>query len=353
MQSLQSILPTDLMSKYKRQTYLLAFPIGALIAFLFALIEAQRGMQFFIAVCMIVELVLLIILLLAAPHFLPFIEIVFYFSYSTYFFIVTYANISASIQGGTFSPQFLGENVNSLCMWLIVFMVGSYLALTPGQMKSLFIYVFLGVAALAANNIWVLFSKDMLGYEIFFRWLSPSASLGMVGLLIQRMGVLQQKRATTDALTGLLNRHALYHILEQETERSVRYGNPSSIILFDIDHFKDINDVHGHLAGDYVLKEISVLVGSLIRQVDYFGRWGGEEFLIVLPGTECAQAEILAGRICQAMKEAHFGGAENVSASFGVTAYRPGQNVEDMLHFADSAMYQSKQNGRGQVTVNL
>lgn len=348
-----AIPPVDLLSKYKRQTYLLAFPIGILITVLFALIVDGQRLQFTIAICMIIELALLTGLLLVKQHLLPFVELVFYFSYAAYFFIVTAVNLSQAIVDGSYTHQVLGESINSLSMWLIVFMVGSFLALPPSQMRAFFIYVLLGVMILAGQNAWMLVSRGMLDYEILFRWLSPSASLGMTGLLIQRMGVLQRKRATTDALTGLLNRHALYRVLETELERSARYGSPFSIILFDVDHFKNINDVFGHLAGDYILKEISDLVGELIRQVDHFGRWGGEEFLIVLPGTGGEQAQLLAERICQAMKDTRFAATESVSASFGVTAYCPGQNLEDMLHFADSAMYQSKQNGRGQVVVSF
>ena len=339
------------MSQYKRQTYFLAFPLGIVITILFALLVAEKGLQFYIAVCMIAELAILIALLVFVPRSLSFVDQVFYFSYTSYFFIVTHTDLSHSIVVGSFTPNFLAENVNSMAMWTIVFMVGAYLSLNPRQVKVFLGYIFIAVTVMALRNIWVLFNFGMLDFGILFRWISPIASLAMAALLIQRMGVLQQKRATTDALTGLLNRHALYRILEQEMERSVRYGNPFSIIIFDVDHFKKVNDTHGHLVGDVVLKGLAELVGNTIRQVDYLGRWGGEEFLLILPDTDREHAALLAERICSIVKEHRFGLLENITASFGVTCYQPGQNLEDLIHFADSAMYQAKQNGRGQVAA--
>jgi diguanylate cyclase (GGDEF)-like protein len=316
---------------------------------LFARIVAEKDLQFYVAICMIAELALFIVLLLFVPRSLPFVDLAFYFSYTSYFAILTYANLNFAILDGTFSAHVLGEAVYSLTMWTIVFMVGAYLSLSPMYVKILFGYIFVIVAGMAAQNIWALAAIGKMGIDIFFRWVSPAASMAMAALLIQRMGVLQQKRATTDELTGLLNRHALYRILEREMERSVRYGNPFSIILFDVDHFKKINDTHGHLAGDGVLKNLSELVGRTIRQVDYFGRWGGEEFLLILPGIDGKHAGALAERLCSVVKDHYFEKVENITASFGTAVFRGGCTLEELLHNADSAMYQAKQNGRGQV----
>lgn len=161
------------------------------------------------------------------------------------------------------------------------------------------------------------------------------------------------KKATTDSLTGQLDRDALYLVLEQEIERCIRYGSRFSIILFDIDHFKSINDERGAEAGDHVLKEVSGISSNSIRQVDYLGRWGGDEFLLVLPDTDSQSAVILAERLCCMVKDHDYGTAGRITASFGVTTYQPGQNLEDVVHHADRAMYQAKQNGRGQTAVML
>ena len=182
-----------------------------------------------------------------------------------------------------------------------------------------------------------------------FRWVNPMAGMFITLLLLQRMGTLQQRRATTDALTGLMNRHALYTVLEQEIERSSRYGYIFSIILFDLDHFKRINDTLGHMVGDKVLVETSNRVAHLIRKADFLGRWGGEEFLLILPGTQLAEAATLAERIRQMLLGTRPGKSQTITASFGVTEYRHGANLDAMLQRVDAALYSAKHNGRNQV----
>jgi diguanylate cyclase (GGDEF)-like protein len=170
-------------------------------------------------------------------------------------------------------------------------------------------------------------------------------------MLITQTGKLHQDYITKDDLTGAYNRREVYHALHREMERSARQRKSFSIILFDVDYFKSINDTYGHIAGDNVLKEITRLVTKIIRQVDYLGRWGGEEFLIVLPDTDIQSAERLAQRLCDAIRQNHFEGLKQVTASFGVADYRYGHELEEMLHAADGAMYQAKRNGRDQVIV--
>lgn len=161
------------------------------------------------------------------------------------------------------------------------------------------------------------------------------------------------KKATTDSLTGQLDRDALHLVLEQEIERCIRYGSRFSVILFDVDYFKLINDTHGMEAGDRVLREVSEISANAIRQVDYLGRWAGDEFLFVLPDTDTQSAVTLAERLCCMVKERDFGAAGHITASFGVTTYHPGQNLEDVVHHADRAVNQAKQNGRGLTAVML
>jgi len=353
MPSSQNPMPPDLMAKYKRQTYLLAFPAGVVLTLLYAVIIAKGGVQFYIAVFMIFELAFLMALVLFIPRSISVVDLVFYFSYASYFFVVTQLNLNYALRSGPFAAHMLAESINSLTMWMIVFMVGAYLAMSPNYVKAFFVYIFLAFFAMAVYNIWSLYSTGRLESGFLFRWVNPIAGLSLAALLIQRMGNLQQKYATTDSLTGLLNRRALYRILEQEMERFVRYGTPFSIILFDMDHFKSINDTHGHLAGDNALKNLSELAENTIRKVDSLGRWGGEEFLIVLPGTDSEQAKILADRLCQMVKDYPFGRVQKLTASFGVTTGRVGGSLEDMLHRADHAMYRAKQSGRGKVVADF
>jgi len=190
-----------------------------------------------------------------------------------------------------------------------------------------------------------------LQFASVFRWANAFFNIGIGTLLIQRIGLLQQHNATTDALTGILNRHALYPALNQELERSARYARPFSIILFDVDEFKNINDDFGHLEGDKVLRELSKLVSGMLRKTDCVGRWGGEEFLLILPETETAEAQILAERIREKIEETHFLEKYYITSSFGVAAYRSGQTLETLLECADKSLYQAKNNGRNQVVV--
>ncbi|MBI5352656.1 MAG: GGDEF domain-containing protein [Chloroflexi bacterium] len=349
----QNSMPPDLMAKYKRQTYLLAFPAGIVLTLLYAFIIAKSGLQFYIAIFMIVELALFMALVKFIPRSISIVDPVFYFSYASYLLIVTQLNLNYALHSGLFAPHMLAESINSLTLWLIVFMVGAYLAMNPNYVRAFFVYIFLVVFIMAVYNIWSLYFSGRLESGLLFRWINPIAGLSLAALLIQRMGALQQKYATTDSLTGLLNRRALYRILEQEMERFVRYGTPFSIILFDMDYFKNVNDTHGHLAGDNALKSLSDLAENTIRRMDSLGRWGGEEFLIVLPGTDSEQARILAGRLCLMVKEHPFGKVQKLTASFGVTTSRPGGSLEDMLHRADHAMYRAKQSGRGKVVADF
>jgi diguanylate cyclase (GGDEF)-like protein len=350
MYSFSSFTPAELMEKYKRQTYLIAFPVGALLSVLYILNIASSGLQIYIAGAIFLELVLFIFLILFVPPLKYAMEIVFCFSMPVYFFILTQSRIDLAI---VYSKNYfaLGDPVYSLSMWLVVFLIGVFLSLKPAHVKMFILLVLAGMTAMAAYNIWTLYSSDELQFALVFRWVNAFINMGIATLLIQRIGLLQKRNATTDALTGIHNRHALYPILNQELDRSARYARPFSIILLDVDEFKDINDDFGHLEGDKVLKELSKLVGNLLRKTDCAGRWGGEEFLLILPETGSAEAQILAERIREKIEETHFIEKYYITASFGVAAYRTGQSLETLLECADKALYQAKDNGRNQVVI--
>jgi two-component system cell cycle response regulator len=160
--------------------------------------------------------------------------------------------------------------------------------------------------------------------------------------------------AATDPLTGCLNRRSLLERLEGEFERSRRYGLALSILMVDLDHFKEINDVHGHLAGDDVLRRVGALLRAQLRNVDTVARYGGEEFVAVLPETSFDGALVLAERIREAIAEAKFVHEEiefTVTASVGVAAPNKDatQTPQDVLAAADEALYRAKNSGRNQV----
>ena len=158
--------------------------------------------------------------------------------------------------------------------------------------------------------------------------------------------------AHRDELTGIHNRRHLMEVLEQETGRCSRGAKAFCLCLFDIDHFKQTNDHHGHLAGDQVLREVAQLINRHIRQIDCFGRYGGEEFLLIMPQTRVEGAAFKAEQLRQAVAALTFPEISDqfsVTLSAGVAEYHEGESAPDSLRRADEALYRAKSAGRNQV----
>ncbi len=170
-------------------------------------------------------------------------------------------------------------------------------------------------------------------------------------LLHQRLAELERLSAT-DVLTGAWNRLPLKRTAQVEIKRSLRYHHPISLIFFDIDHFKHINDTHGHQTGDEVLKALVDLVRERIRDTDTVYRWGGEEFVIIATVTDHAAAAILAENLRQLVEAHVFPEGLELTVSLGVAEYLPGDDLEMWLHRADKAAYAAKAKGRNQVVVD-
>ena len=170
----------------------------------------------------------------------------------------------------------------------------------------------------------------------------------------ERMLKELKKLSITDALTQLFNSRHFYAQLKGEIERFNRYGHKLSLLLLDIDNFKNFNDTHGHLEGDRVLVRIGGIIQSCLRKMDTAYRYGGEEFTIILPGTPGEEAKTVAERL-RAAVAAEMMPPENVdrpqiTISVGVTQYKHGEPVASFVQRADQAMYESKQNGRNRVS---
>ncbi|WP_074394992.1 MULTISPECIES: GGDEF domain-containing protein [unclassified Halomonas] len=159
-----------------------------------------------------------------------------------------------------------------------------------------------------------------------------------------------EQLATTDMLTGLVNRARFDAVLKNELNRQHRYARPLSLIMLDIDFFKDINDSHGHDAGDQVLVNLAVLLESNLRRADCCARWGGEEFMLLAPETSLEQAVQLANKIRVAIKTASFPIPGSVTASFGVVEVHPQESVKSVMKRVDNALYLAKEKGRDQVS---
>ena len=176
--------------------------------------------------------------------------------------------------------------------------------------------------------------------------------------LRQKNNALQDANATieglmrTDPLTGLGNRRLLYEQIEPAISLSSRHARPLSLIMTDIDHFKSVNDTYGHDGGDVVLKGFADLLTSSIRKEDLAIRFGGEEFLILLPSTADDGAFLLAERIRKTLENADLLSRDrSVTASFGVTQYLSGETFDAFLKRVDTALYEAKESGRNRTVI--
>lgn len=169
---------------------------------------------------------------------------------------------------------------------------------------------------------------------------------------LEKANIELQRLAITDSLTKLANRMRIDLALEEFVGRALRYGTPLSIIMLDIDHFKLVNDNHGHLTGDSVLEKLASILVENTRSVDVPGRWGGEEFIIIAPSVNSTEALILANKLRLAIETTEFPLVKHITASFGVACFQPGDNISSLLDRADKALYGAKQGGRNQVVLH-
>ncbi len=160
--------------------------------------------------------------------------------------------------------------------------------------------------------------------------------------------------STHDGLTGAFNRRKFDEELIREFSRARRYKAPLSLLLFDLDHFKKINDTYGHQAGDEVLRVVARIAGANLRKSDFFARYGGEEFVIILPSTPQNGCQQVGERLRQAIASTPISWENisiNATISVGVTQMRPAtENCQALLSEVDKALYASKSNGRNRVT---
>ena len=170
------------------------------------------------------------------------------------------------------------------------------------------------------------------------------------GYIQIRQDVTSQKRLEelwmTDHLTGLHNRQSIDQLWEREIQRSVRYGDVFSIVLIDIDHFKRVNDNYGHLVGDELLFQFAQLLREVSRDTDHIGRWGGEEFIVLIPNTNLSSAVLMAEKIRESIDSFSFTTEGRITVSIGIATYRNGMNQDDLFSVADAALYRAKAQGR-------
>lgn len=165
-----------------------------------------------------------------------------------------------------------------------------------------------------------------------------------------------ERLAIFDSLTGLCNRRAILGWLDRQIKHSRRYNEEFNLLMLDIDHFKKVNDQYSHLIGDDVLQKLAKLVRRKIRDTDTAGRYGGEEFIIILPRAGLASALNVAERIRRTIESAEMkdsrGNVFHITVSQGLSCYRPGDDVYSLISRADAALYRAKESGRNRAETS-
>lgn len=199
---------------------------------------------------------------------------------------------------------------------------------------------------------------DTLASLHLFNLVSTLTILGGLTVVYVRVIIEAERRlhlmATTDHLTGLMNRRSLVEALDREQARRQRKPHPMTLILVDIDHFKALNDTHGHAVGDWALQAVAGVLKAGVRDMDFVARWGGEEFLVVLPFSGGPESLLVAERLRQSILAIQHPGALtlNMSATFGVAEALPDEDIQHTIQRADEALYRGKHQGRNQVVAS-
>lgn len=166
----------------------------------------------------------------------------------------------------------------------------------------------------------------------------------------------ERMQALMDPLTGIANRLGYMEHMNQEYARWKRFKHPLSLVVWDVDHFKRINDSYGHAAGDKALKALAKLISSKVRETDFVARFGGEEFVVIMPGADLKSAESVADKLRASVEglSFHFKGEPvSISVSCGVAQFKQGETIESVFERADKALYQAKEGGRNRVVTSL
>lgn len=208
--------------------------------------------------------------------------------------------------------------------------------------------------AAGAVLLLLLFGAIAMRYARLSRRLAQEAALRQATEdELRRTNAALEQLASHDRLTGLWNRHRFEDFAASEIGQAHRHRHPLSLLMFDIDHFKQVNDLYGHQTGDRVLASVATLVRQQLRESDGIARWGGEEFLILAPQTEASEAVVLAEKLRQRIAAEVFPEVGRITVSFGVCGLGSGDTLATLVQCADNALYRAKDNGRNRVEIAL
>ena len=212
----------------------------------------------------------------------------------------------------------------------------------------LFVFMKLDMTELLYHHV-----KDFEAFELDeILPVSFTVALSLIVFIIRRyyetkeLYLLNEELSIRDPLTELYNRRYAVNIFNLEKERSKRGKKQLSIMIIDIDDFKNVNDNYGHNTGDSVLFKFAQIIQSAVRKVDIASRWGGEEFLIICPETNLNEANMTAERLITTISEHEFNIVGNITASIGVVAINDDENFEDVVNRADKCLYEAKNSGK-------
>lgn len=336
--------------KRQRKVILWTFPLGSLLLLLYSqsLFNNLETIQAWGALAFGLELALLFLLLRFNISSLRLVELLFYYSFVLFIFLIAVCGVEDISGNRPSDPYIFSATMSGLAMWVCIVFLSAYLILPHAENTILVSVTCTGFLLIA---IYHLIFRD--GFQVYylFRWVNTFMGLAVVTVLIHYTGRLQRFYADNDMLTGVLNRRVAHDILRQECARAVRYKEMFSIISTDLDHFKPINDTLGHATGDRVLREFTTLARQSIRDIDFLGRVGGDEFLIILPTANMENAAHVAERIRVAVREHDFHVPLLITASFGVAMFNDDSSLEEFLNRADLGLYASKHEGGDRVSI--
>ncbi len=341
----------------KRSLLLLALPVASAAALIEWLLLRSSGQEASGLLLAGAALTLLLALLLwRRRRSLRFVEAV----------------LTAGIAVGLFTLLYLGlfsadsvalRRFASLSPWVSVSLVGLMLIVGTRRAAWIGTAIYLGLLALGLVH---LYRSGLEGaHPILFGPLAQFylANAVLLWLLFAWSEIQQQYHQTrkiaqslanlahTDPLLGIPNRRQMYALIEQEIRCAEEGGQPATMIMFDVDRFKQVNDTYGHETGDAALRAVTTAVRQALRATDTVGRWGGDEFIILARVNETAQAYQLAQRIAEAVHQKLGERFLRVTISLGVAPYHPGDTVEAWVNRADAALYRAKESGRNRVVV--
>jgi len=260
-----------------------------------------------------------------------------------------------------FALQDLAIGLETLVMAVLLLRGDERATRVPRFLMSGFLFVFVVIefARAASAFLWhvdpdVVFSQRLAIVSAVAYIVATSVlPLAFVWMMNARLEAELIQQSIVDQLTKVLNRRGLEQALEREITRYRRYGNELTLVMVDLDHFKQLNDAYGHGAGDIVLTGVASLLGKFLRETDIVGRFGGEEFVVLLPHTDMAKSRPVIEHLCREMRASSDmlpNAAVHITASFGATTTNRRRSVtgRELLREADIALYRAKENGRDQ-----